>query len=136
MPIRLSRPATALAVLLVALLAAAAALVEARTATAQPATVTIVESNIAITPSNGHFDFGPGTGANDGIVGVACTGAFPRGGGNIPGQVVTQLTATSTLLRVLQQNGSPVSVGVVVNCAYEAAGAAATRNRLAKAAGD
>jgi hypothetical protein len=136
MPVRLSRPATAPAVLLVALLAAAAALVGARTATAQPASVTIVESNIAITPANGHFDFGPGTGANDGIVGVACTGAFPRGGGNIPGQVVTQLTATSTLLRVLQQNGSPVSVGVVVNCSYEAAEAAATRNRLAKAARD
>jgi hypothetical protein len=136
MPTRLSRPATTRAVVLVALLAAAAALVGARAATAQAATVTVVESNIAITPANGHFDFGPGTGANDGIVGVACTGAFPRGGGNIPGQVVTQLTATSTLLRVLQQNGSPVSVGVVVNCSYQAAADQATRDRLARAARD
>jgi hypothetical protein len=119
MPVRLSRPAIALALLLVAGLAAAVALIGARDAKAQVATQTSVISNIAVLPVNGSVDLGPGTGMNDGTLGAACTGARPRSGTNIPVGVVTELTATSTRLRVLNQSGRAINVAVRVNCVVE-----------------
>ncbi len=119
MPVRLSRPAIALALLLVAGLAAAVALIGARDAKAQVATQTSVFSNIDVLPVNGSVDLGPGTGTNDGTLGAACTGARPRSGTNIPVGVVTELTATSTRLRVLNQSGRAINVAVRVNCVVE-----------------
>jgi hypothetical protein len=133
MPVRLSRPAIGLTLLLVAALAAAVALVGARNAKAQVATQTIVISNIDVVPSNGHVDLGPGTGGNDGTVGAACTGASPRGGPNIPVGVVTELTATSTMLRVLNQAGRAINVAVRVNCTVELVAEPTAANRVTRA---
>jgi hypothetical protein len=133
MPVRLSRPVVALTLLLVAALAAAVALVGARNAKAQVATQTIVISSIDVLPSNGHVDLGAGTGQNDGTVGAACTGASPRGGGNIPVGVVTELTATSTRLRVLNQAGRAITVAVRVNCTVELVAEPTAANRITSA---
>ena len=70
-------------------------------------------------PVRHHVDLGPGTGVNDGTLGAACTGALPRGGPNIPVGVVTELTATSTKLRVINQAGRAITVAVRVNCTVE-----------------
>jgi hypothetical protein len=133
MPVRLSRPAIALALLLVAGIAAAVALIGARDAKAQVATQTSVFSNIDVVPVNGSVDFGPGSGLNDGTLGVACTGARPRSGGNIPVGVVTELTTTSTRLRVLNQAGRAINVAVRVNCTIEAVAEPAAASRIASA---
>jgi len=133
MPVRLSRPAIGLALLLVAALAAAVALIGARNAKAQVATQTIVISNIDVLPANGHIDLGPGTGENDGTVGAACTGATPRGGPNIPVGVVTELTATSTRLRLINQSGRGITVAVRVNCTVELVAEPTAANRITSA---
>jgi hypothetical protein len=133
MPVRLSRPVVALTLLLVVALAAAVALVDERNAKAQAASQTIVISNIDVLPSNGHVDLGPGTGENDGTLGAACTGATPRGGPTIPVGVVTELTATSTRLRVLNQSGRAITVAVRVNCAVELVTEPTAANRITRA---
>jgi hypothetical protein len=85
-----------------------------------PASATFVFSGIPVTPSNGHANLGAGTGTNDGFLGVACTGAAPRGGTTrIPGQVVTELGSTTTFLRVIQFNGVMVTGSVLINCVIE-----------------
>jgi hypothetical protein len=133
MPVRLSRPAIALTILLVAGLAAAVALIGARDAKAQVATQTSVFSNISVLPVNGNVDFGPGSGEDAGTLGVACTGARPRSGGNIPVGVVTELTATSTRLRVLNQSGSGINVAIRVNCVVEGPVEPAAASRISSA---
>ncbi|MGH9250854.1 MAG: hypothetical protein ACRD0W_15215 [Acidimicrobiales bacterium] len=77
------------------LLMAAAAIIALRSSpgvdAAQPAGPnTFVFSNLLRSPSNGHLVM-PELGEADGILGVTCTGAVPRTGNMIPGQVVTQL---------------------------------------------
>jgi hypothetical protein len=85
-----------------------------------PLSATFVFSSIPVTPSNGQASLGAGTGTNDGVLGIACTGAAPRGGTpRIPGQVVTQLGSTATLLRVIQYNGVMVTGNVLINCVIE-----------------
>jgi hypothetical protein len=114
------RVAVACALLMAA--AAAFALRSSPDADAQepPASATFVFSSIPITPSNGHASLGAGTGANDGVLGVACTGAAPRGGTTrIPGQVVTELGSTATFVRVIQFNGVMVTGPVLINCVVE-----------------
>jgi hypothetical protein len=133
MPVRLSRPVVTLTLLLVVALAAAVALVDERNAKAQAASQTIVISNIDVLPSNGHVDLGPGTGENDGTLGAACTGATPRGGPNIPVGVVTELTATSTRLRVLNQTGRAIAVAVRVNCTVELVTEPTAASRITRA---
>jgi hypothetical protein len=133
MPVRLSRPVVLLALLLVAALAGAVALAGARNADAQVATQTAVISNIDVLPSNGHVDLGPGTGENDGTLGAACTGARPRTGPNIPTGVVTELTATSTRLRVVNQLGRAISGAVRVNCTVELVAEPTAANRITSA---
>jgi hypothetical protein len=127
MPVRLSRPAIASAVLLVAALAAAVVLTGAHNATAQVPSQTVVVSNIEVVLSNGHFAFPAGSGAADGTLGAACTGAQPRRGPNIPIGVVTELTSTSTRLRVLNQSGQAINGTVFVNCTLELEATAANR---------
>jgi hypothetical protein len=104
-----------------------------RYAKAQAATQTTVISNIDVLPSNGHVDLGPGTGENDGTLGAACTGALPRGGPNIPVGVVTELTATSTRLRVINQAGRAITVAVRVNCTPELVAEPTAANRITRA---
>jgi hypothetical protein len=133
MPVRLSRPAIALALLLVAGLAAAVALIGARDAKAQVATQTIVISSIDVLPVNGTVDLGPGTGTNDGTVGAACTGARPRSGANIPVGVVTELLEVSTRLRVLNQAGRAINVAVRVNCVVELVAEPTAASRVTRA---
>ena len=80
---------------------------------------TEVLNGLQIAPVNGYFDFGAGTGTNAGIVGAQCSGEFPLGGPNIPAQVVTHLTSTSTQVRVLHNNGTPLTGSVVVVCTID-----------------
>ena len=133
MPVRLSRSAIVPALLLVAAFAAAVALIGARDAKAQVAIQTVVFSGIQVTASNGNVDLGPGTGGNDGTVGAACTGARPRSGPNIPVGVVTELTAASTRLRVLNQSGRPITGTVFVNCVVEGPVEPTAASRIASA---
>ncbi|MGH9230910.1 MAG: hypothetical protein ACRD07_19650 [Acidimicrobiales bacterium] len=68
--------------------------------------------------SNGHASLGEGSDA--GILGIACTGASPRGGGPpVPGQVVTELGAADTRLRIMRNDGVPITGTVQINCAVE-----------------
>jgi hypothetical protein len=86
----------------------------------EPITATFVVSSIAITPSNGNANLGPDTGTDAGVFGIACTGAAPRSGSpNIPGQVVTQLGAADTRLRIMRNDGLPISATVRINCVVE-----------------
>jgi hypothetical protein len=104
-----------------ALLAVAASVVAVRALPGadaqQPQTETFVVSELSIAPNNGFTTF-PFFGFNQGIDGVACTGASPLGGtARIPGQVVTQRRANDTQLRVVQTNGQAVTGQVTINCA-------------------
>jgi|Tabmets5t2r1_1033131.scaffolds.fasta_scaffold97216_1 hypothetical protein len=114
---RSHRPLVMVAALVLILAAAAAvALQRPGPANAQEAQDTEVLSGLFIDPSSGNFSFGPGTGFEDGIFGIDCSGSFPRGGPDIPAQVVTELQATQTVLRVLHNNGTPLTGEVAVNC--------------------
>jgi hypothetical protein len=85
-----------------------------------PPEATFVFSNIPVTASNGHVDLGEGTGEVDGVLGIACTGAAPRGGtARIPAMVVTELRSTQTLLRIVQANGVTVTGSVSINCVVD-----------------
>ena len=99
-------------------------------ASAQPATQTIVVSEIAVTPENGFADLG-GAGTNQGVVGISCGPAFPLSGGVIPGIVITHLEADRTRLRIQRSGANNPSVNlteVFVNCAAEVeTGPAATQ---------
>ena len=80
---------------------------------------TEVFNDIAVHASNGNVNLGAGTGTNDGVVGASCAAQSPLGGPNIPGTVVTQLTATATLLRILHGNGTALTGNVVVVCTVD-----------------
>ena len=126
------------------LLVAVAGLVAARSlpgADAQQpgASSTFVFSNILVTPSNGHLVIAD-LGEADGVLGIACTGAVPRVGTMIPGQVVTQLTAGDTRLRIMRNDGHAITGTVRINCVIEfdstgAGQAAASRLGVAQNAG-
>jgi hypothetical protein len=98
-------------VVILALLAAAYALAAAarpEQAQAQSgfARDTEVIANIVLrTDSRGEIHLGPGTGSND-TLGAACAPAGPRGGGNIPGQMVSDFQASEMILRVFHLNGT------------------------------
>jgi hypothetical protein len=70
------------------------------------------------TPSNGHFVIAD-LGGVDGVLGIACTGAFPRTGTMIPGQVVTQLGLSDTQLRIMRNDGLAITGTVRINCVIE-----------------
>jgi len=113
---RLSLLAAGLAV--VALLVALA-IAWPRSAQAQTTTTTGVISNVPVLVTNGFSNLPEFSGSNDGVVGVACTGASPLSGPNIPAQVVTQLRPDLTHLRILHNNGTPLNGTVRVNCVLE-----------------
>jgi hypothetical protein len=80
---------------------------------------TFVYSNLLRTPGSGGHLVMPELGEADGVVGVACTGASPRVGNAIPGQVVTQLGPADTRLRVLRNDGTAITSQVRLNCVIE-----------------
>jgi hypothetical protein len=88
-------------------------------AQAQVPTATVVLSNFEVFVSNGHTSLPEFSGTDDGVVGAACTGSFPRTGPNIPAQVVTALRADLTHMRILHSTGSPLNGTVQVNCVLE-----------------
>ena len=106
------------------LLVAAAAIVALRSSPGADAQqpggpTTFVFSNILVTASSdGHLVFAD-LGEVDGVLGIACTGAAPRVGGSIPGQVVTQLRLTDTRLRIMRNNGTAITGTVFINCVME-----------------
>jgi hypothetical protein len=121
MPLDLSRRRLAVLVLGLAVVALAASLAisRPRSAGAQAATATGVISNLPVLATNGNSNLPEFSGSNDGVLGVACTGASPRGGPNIPAQVVTQLRPDLTYLRILHNTGTPLNGTVRINCVLE-----------------
>lgn len=89
-------------------------------------------SNLVRTASNGNLVM-PELGEADGTLGVACTGAAPRSGNLIPGQVVTELSSDATRLRIIRNDGAAITGTVRINCVIEfsaIADAQATADRL------
>jgi hypothetical protein len=110
MSLVLSRRALVAAAILSLIAAAFALAVVTRPQQAQaqagPAHDTEVFSNVVIsTNSTGEIHLGPGTGSAD-VLGFGCNPAGPRGGANIPGQLVTDFQGTETILRVFRINGT------------------------------
>jgi hypothetical protein len=101
-------------------------------------TVVGVLSNLPVLASNGFSTLPEFSGSGDGVVGVACTGAVPRSGNRIPGQVVTELRTDLTYLRIMRNDGLAITGTVQINCVLEVedtqAGNAAL-DRLQQAAG-
>ncbi|HEX2373672.1 MAG TPA: hypothetical protein VHO93_06795 [Actinomycetota bacterium] len=134
MPIVLSRRRLAVLVFALAVVALAGSFAISRPdpAGAQVATSTGVISNFPVLATNGHSNLPEFSGSGDGVLGVACTGASPRGGPNIPAQVITQLRSDLTYLRILHNNGTPLDGTVRINCVLEVeSGPALARLRAA-----
>jgi hypothetical protein len=65
----------------------------------------VIANLVFTTNSRGEIHLGPGTGSAS-VPGVGCNPAGPRGGGNIPGQLVTDFQPAETILRVFHINGT------------------------------
>lgn len=114
------RVALALALLVAAAGVLASTALPSADAQEPPPSATFVFSSISITASNGHANLGPGTGTDAGVLGIACTGAAPRGGtARLPAMVITELGSTTTRLRIVQANGITVTGTVLINCVVE-----------------
>jgi hypothetical protein len=103
-----------------------------------PPTLVGVLSNFPVTASNGFSNLPEFSGSGDGVLGVACTGATPRSGNQIPGQVVTELRQDLTYLRIIRNDGRAITGSVGINCVLEVEATpmgTATLDRL-QAAGD
>lgn len=139
MSFRLSSWRLLLAVLAVVLLAILGVSALSRADAQQPPpTVVGVFSNFPVTASNGFSNLPEFSGSGDGVVGVACTGASPRSGTRIVGQVVTELRTDLTYLRIMRNDGLAITGNVLINCAIEVedtAAGAATLDRLQAASG-
>jgi hypothetical protein len=121
----------ALAVVLVGVLGASA--LPRADAQQPPPTAVGVLSNFPVTASNGFSNLPEFSGSGDGVVGVACTGAVPRSGSRIVGQVVTELRTDLTYLRIMRNDGLAITGDVLLNCVMEVednAAGAATLSRL------
>jgi hypothetical protein len=81
--------------------------------------ITNVFNGLQVSALNGFVNLGPGTGSNDGVLGASCAGETPQGGPQIPGTVVTQLTPTATLLRILHGNGTALTGPVTIVCTVD-----------------
>jgi hypothetical protein len=106
----LSRRVLAVAAILTLVAAALALALAARPQPAEaqpgPAHDTEVFSNLVFgSNGSGEIHLGAGTGSND-VLGVGCNPAGPRTGGNIPGQMVTDVQPFETVLRVFRVNGT------------------------------
>jgi hypothetical protein len=78
-----------------------------------------VISNFPVTATNGFSNLPEFSGSGDGVLGVACTGATPRSGNLIPGQVVTELRTDLTYLRIIRNDGAAITGTVRINCVLE-----------------
>jgi hypothetical protein len=105
------------------LLMAAAAVLAVRSSPSadaqEPVSVVLVFSSIDVTPSSGNTNLGAGSGSDFGVLGAACTGAAPRSGNLIPGQVVTELRPDRIYLRVIRNDGAAITGTVFINCVIE-----------------
>jgi hypothetical protein len=141
MPHVLSRRVLATAAILTLVAAAFALALATRPqpagAQAGPAHDTEVIANLVTsTNASGEIHLGPGSGSAD-VLGVGCNPAGPRGGANIPGQMVTDFQSGETILRVFRINGTVLANRAVrFSCTVDfgegvspAAAAAATRLR-------
>jgi hypothetical protein len=97
----------------------AVGLLPAADAQTPPPTATFVLSNFLVLATNGNANLPEFSGSADGVVGAACTGATPLSGPNIPAQVATNLRADLTHMRILHNNGTPLTGNVRVNCVLE-----------------
>jgi hypothetical protein len=79
----------------------------------------LVASHIPVNSGAGTVSLGPGTGSNDGVQGIDCQGATPTSGLDLPAQVVTDLQATATVLRILHNDGTGLVGAVEVNCTID-----------------
>ena len=98
--------------------------------------LTSVLSNFSVGAINGYSNLPEFSGSGDGVRGVACTGAAPRTGPDIPAQVVTTLRTDLTYLRILHNNGTPLTGSVLINCVFDVlptAEGSATMQRLQEA---
>ena len=86
---------------------------------AQPTAPSTGVFSIVVHASNGYSNLPEFSGSGDGVLGVACTGASPRSGPNIPAQVVTTLASDLTHLRILHNTGTPLTGDVRINCVME-----------------
>ena len=122
MSVSLTKRWIALAVgLLIAAAAGAIAVSTIPSASAQePASTTFVLSGIPVLVTNGFATLPEFSGAGDGVLGAACTGASPLGGSaNVPAQVVTELRTDLTHMRILRSNGTTITGTVRVNCVLD-----------------
>jgi hypothetical protein len=86
----------------------------------EPTEAVFVISGIPVEASNGFADLGPGTGTDSGVLGISCTGASPRSGSNlVPGQVITELLADRTYLRIIRTTGQTITGPVGINCTID-----------------
>jgi hypothetical protein len=85
----------------------------------EPPVATGVISNFPVTATNGFSNLPEFSGSGDGVLGVACTGATPRSGNLIPGQVVTELRTDLTYLRIIRNDGAAITGTVRINCVLE-----------------
>ena len=81
-----------------------------------PGTHVGVVSNLRLFASNGYLNLPEFSGQGDGVIGAQCSGAAPLGGPTAPAQVITNLRADLTYLRVLNAQGTPLNGQVVINC--------------------
>lgn len=97
----------------------AVSVLPAANAQTPPDTAVGILSNFPVAASNGFANLPEFSGTGDGVVGAACTGATPTSGRNIPAQVVTHLGTLLTNMRILHNNGTPLTGTVRVNCVLQ-----------------
>jgi hypothetical protein len=97
----------------------AASVLPAADAQTSPSTSIGILTNFPVFASNGFTSLPEFSGTADGVRGAACTGAAPTSGGNIPAQVVTNLGSQLTNMRILHNDGTPLTGSVRVNCVLE-----------------
>jgi hypothetical protein len=135
---KLSSKRVVLAVLVAALLGVVGLSALPRAEAQQEQVAVGVISNLAVVATNGFSNLPEFSGSGDGVLGVACTGATPRSGNMIPGQVVTELRTDLTYLRIIRNDGAAITGTVRINCVLEVEATAlgtGSLERLQEAAG-
>jgi hypothetical protein len=94
-------------------------------ARAQETTFTVWIIQDQVTATNGHATIDFALEPGEVIVTASCAGSSPRGGANIPAQVVTQIVNGRAVVRILHNTGSPMNATVTVNCDIGVEGPAA-----------
>jgi hypothetical protein len=105
--------------LALALLGGAFALTTGGAGAQEPIEVVFVATDIDVDPNTkGQASLPFGT--DDGVLGVECSGNSPLAGtSQHPSQVMTELGAASTALRIHNNVGAQVSAPVQLNCTFD-----------------